>query len=121
MNGKTRNAVAVDAEDGRTAWLVPGKADSQRMTIDGGLFIARTRDGGQSWQQLREGLPQENAYDVVYRHALHIDGDVLAFGSTTGNLLLGIEATLAQRAQIDAEAGLEFTPKHFFPMCLQHP
>ncbi|HEX9785720.1 MAG TPA: hypothetical protein VGA56_23685, partial [Opitutaceae bacterium] len=34
----------------------------------------------------REGLPQENAYDVVYRHALDISGDRLAFGSTTGNL-----------------------------------
>ncbi|HTM43587.1 MAG TPA: sialidase family protein, partial [Polyangiaceae bacterium] len=27
--------VAVDEKDGRTAWLVPGKADMQRMTIDG--------------------------------------------------------------------------------------
>lgn len=78
--------VAVDAEDGRTAWLVPGKADMQRTTIDGGLFVARTQDGGASWEQLREGLPQEHAYDVVYRHALDVHADVLAFGSTTGNL-----------------------------------
>lgn len=78
--------IAVDADDGRTAWVVPGKADSERMTIGGGLFVARTRDGGQSWQQLREGLPQDNAYDVVYRHALDNSGELLAFGSTTGNL-----------------------------------
>jgi photosystem II stability/assembly factor-like uncharacterized protein len=78
--------IAVDAEHGKTAWVVPGKADSARMTIDGGLFVARSSDGGQSWQQLREGLPQENAYDVVYRHALDNHGDCLAFGSTTGNL-----------------------------------
>jgi photosystem II stability/assembly factor-like uncharacterized protein len=78
--------VAVDAKDGRTAWLVPGKSDQQRMTIDGGLFVARTKDGGNTWEHLRKGLPQENAYDVVYRHALHVDGDRLAFGSTTGNL-----------------------------------
>ena len=78
--------VAVDAEDGKTAWVVPGKADMQRMAIDGGLFVARTQDGGESWAQLREGLPQENAYDVVYRHALDNSGDRLAFGSTTGNL-----------------------------------
>lgn len=78
--------VAVDAEDGRTAWLVPGKADNQRMTIDGALFVARTEDGGQSWTDLREGLPQENAYDVVYRHALANSGELLSFGSTTGNL-----------------------------------
>ncbi len=78
--------VAVDARDGRTAWLVPGRADNERMAIGGGLFVARTKDGGGSWEQLREGLPQQNAYDVIYRHALGISGDTLAFGSTTGNL-----------------------------------
>ena len=78
--------VAVDDEDGRTAWVVPGQSDMQRMAIDGGLFVARTTDGGESWRELRAGLPQENAYDVVYRHALGNRGDVLAFGSTTGNL-----------------------------------
>ena len=78
--------VAVDETDGRCAWLVPGKADMQRMTIDGGLFVARTEDGGATWKDLREGLPQDNAYDVVYRHSLHNSGDLLAFGSTTGNL-----------------------------------
>ena len=78
--------VCADDRVGTTAWLVPGKADMQRMTIDGALFVARTEDGGRSWQQLREGLPQENAYDVVYRHALSASGKLLAFGSTTGNL-----------------------------------
>lgn len=78
--------VAADERDGKTAWVVPGKADAQRTTIDGALFVARTHDGGESWEQLREGLPQANAYDVVYRHALSNSGDRLAFGSTTGNL-----------------------------------
>jgi hypothetical protein len=78
--------VAVDPEDGKTAWLVPGKSDMQRITVDGSLFVARTQDGGETWQRLREGLPQACAYDVVYRHALANRGDVLAFGSTTGNL-----------------------------------
>lgn len=80
--------VAADEADGRTAWVVPGISDMQRMAISGGLFVARTTDGGESWQQLRDGLPQENAYDVVYRHALSKRGDCLAFGSTTGNLYL---------------------------------
>jgi hypothetical protein len=72
--------------DGRTAWVVPGVSDQARMAIGGGLFVARTRDAGESWQPLREGLPQDNAYDVVYRHALAAQGESLAFGSTTGNL-----------------------------------
>ena len=35
-----------------------------------------------------DGLPQENAYDLVFRHALAVDdtGDRLAIGSTTGGL-----------------------------------
>jgi photosystem II stability/assembly factor-like uncharacterized protein len=78
--------VCVDDRSGTTAWLVPGKADMQRTAIDGALFVARTEDGGKTWRQLREGLPQENAYDVVYRHAFGNAGDTLAFGSTTGNL-----------------------------------
>ena len=37
---------------------------------------------------LDRGLPQENAYDIVFRHALDVDrrGERLAFGSTTGGL-----------------------------------
>lgn len=78
--------IAADEQHGPTAWVVPGVSDQQRMAIGGGLFVARTEDGGETWQQLRRGLPQDNAYDVVYRHALAVAGDCVAFGSTTGNL-----------------------------------
>lgn len=78
--------VVADEEHGPTAWVVPGTSDAKRMAIGGGLFVARTEDGGKSWTQLRDGLPQDNAYDVVYRHALALRGDSLAFGSTTGNV-----------------------------------
>ena len=50
------------------------------------MLLGRTQDGGQTWEQLRAGLPQQNAYDVVLRHALGISGNRLAFESTTGNL-----------------------------------
>ena len=52
--------------------------------------VARTRDGGQTFDVLRNGLPQQDAYDLVFRHALDVDnsGDRLAFGSTTGSLWL---------------------------------
>lgn len=80
--------IAVDAQDGRTAWVVPARADSERMAIGGGLFVARTSDGGKSWQSFRKGLPQENAYDIVLRHGLDAAEDCLCFGSTTGNVYL---------------------------------
>ena len=80
--------IVADPKDGRTAWVVPAQADSERMAIDGGLFVARTTDGGQSWQALRKGLPQDHAYDIVLRHALDAAGDCLCFGSSTGNVYL---------------------------------
>lgn len=80
--------IAADANDGRTAWVIPASADSERMAIDGGLFVARTSDGGQTWQTFREGLPQDNAYDIVLRHGLDVSGNYLCFGSTTGNVYL---------------------------------
>ena len=58
------------------------------MALDGGLYVARTTDGGQSWQSFRDGLPQDNAYDIVLRHSLDVAGDCLCFGSTTGNAYL---------------------------------
>lgn len=78
--------IAVDANDGRCAWVVPARADMARMAIDGGLCVARTCDGGESWQVLRAGLPGADAYDIVLRHGLDVSGDCLCFGSTTGNV-----------------------------------
>ncbi len=81
-------AVAVHPGDPDCAWTVPGVKDECRLPVDGKLVVARTRDGGKSFDVLREGLPQQHAYDLVWRHALDIDdsGNCLAFGSTTGNL-----------------------------------
>ncbi len=52
------------------------------------VVVSRTRDGGNTFEVLRKGLPQEHAYDLTFRHALDVDetGDRLAFGSTTGSL-----------------------------------
>jgi hypothetical protein len=80
--------VAVHPRDGKTAWFVPAIKDERRIPVDGKLVVTRTRDGGKSFDVLTNGLPQDNAYDLVYRHALDIDGtgDRLAIGSTTGGL-----------------------------------
>lgn len=80
--------VAVHPNDPETAWFVPAVSDEHRLPVDGKLVVTRTRDGGASFDVLTEGLPQEHAYDLVYRHALalHDDGARLAFGTTTGSL-----------------------------------
>jgi hypothetical protein len=81
-------AVAVHPKDADTAWFVPAVKDECRVPVDAKLVVARTRDGGKSFDVLRKGLPQEHAYDLVYRHCLDVDptGNALAFGSTTGGL-----------------------------------
>jgi hypothetical protein len=79
-------AVAAHPHDSQTAWFAPAIKDEQRMPRDGALAVTRTRDGGRSWEVLRDGLPQRDAYDLIYRHGLDVDesGERLVMGSTTG-------------------------------------
>ena len=81
-------AVAVHPKDPKTAWFVPAIKDERRIPVDGQLVVTRTRDGGETFTTLRNGLPQQHAYDIAFRHAMDIDdtGSVLAFGTTTGAL-----------------------------------
>jgi hypothetical protein len=81
-------AVVTHPHDAQTAWFVPAIKDEIRVPRDGAFCVTRTRDGGKSWETLREGLPQRDAYDLIYRHGLDVDaaGRRLAMGSTTGAL-----------------------------------
>lgn len=79
-------AVAVHPRDPGTAWFVPGVADQQRIPVGAAMSVTRTRDGGKSFEVLREGLPQQHCYDLVYRHGLTVadDGRTLLMASTSG-------------------------------------
>ena len=83
-------AVVVHPVDGNTAWFVPGIKDDMRIPVDAKLVVTRTKDGGKSFSDLRNGLPQSDAYGIVYRHAMDVaaDGSHLAFGTTTGSLFV---------------------------------
>jgi photosystem II stability/assembly factor-like uncharacterized protein len=87
-------AVAVHPRDPDTAWFVPAVKDECRIPVDGRFVVARTRDGGASFEVLGRGLPQDKAYDLVYRHGLAVnrDGSRLAMASTTGGLWLSEDA-----------------------------
>ena len=78
--------IAADDNNPDLAWVVPGISDGIRVALDGALCVCRTEDGGRSWQAKRKGLPQENCFDIVYRHALAKSADTLVFGTTTGNV-----------------------------------
>ncbi len=81
-------AVVTHPTDANIAWFVPAIKDECRIPVDGKMVVMRTSNGGQTFEQLTTGLPQEHAFDLVYRHGLDIDstGDCLVMGSTTGNL-----------------------------------
>ena len=93
-------AVAVHPQDGETAWFVPGIKDEKRVPVNGALVVNRTRDGGRSFESLRAGLPQQDCYDLVYRHGLDVAGDgrTLLMGSTTGHLWASSDAGEKWRA-----------------------
>lgn len=81
-------AVAAHPADPATAWFVPALSDEVRVPVDGRVVVTRTRDGGATFEALGDGLPQDHAYHLVYRHALDVDdtGERLALGSTSGSL-----------------------------------
>lgn len=65
---------AVHPRDGDTLFLLPLNGDTAgRFVPDAKAAVWRTRDGGKSWQALRQGLPQENAYFGVLRQAMATD------------------------------------------------
>lgn len=81
-------AVAPHPADRDRAWFAPARKDEYRVPVDARLVVTETRDGGATYVPLSRGLPQHDAYDLIYRHALVVDGtgDRLAMGSTTGSL-----------------------------------
>ena len=106
-------AVAAHPTDPQTAWFVPAEKDERRIPVDAKVAVSRTRDGGQNFEVLSDGLPQTHAYDLVYRHALAVDesGDRLAFGSTTGGFWIsedGGESWAAPDCRLPPVAAVRF-------------
>lgn len=87
-------AAVAHPADADTAWFVPEIKDERRVPAEGKLVVNRTTDGGRSFKTLTRGLPQQHAYDLVYRHGLDIDagGERLAMGSTTGSVFVSEDA-----------------------------
>jgi photosystem II stability/assembly factor-like uncharacterized protein len=81
---------AVHPRDPSTLYLLPLNGDSAgRYVPDGKAAVWRTRDGGETWEDLRTGLPQGNTYFGVLRQAMATDRLEPAgvyFGTSTGSL-----------------------------------
>jgi photosystem II stability/assembly factor-like uncharacterized protein len=66
--------MAIHPRDGNTLYVVPQKSDEFRYTPEGKFRVYRSRNGGESWVALVNGLPQESAYLGVFREGLATDG-----------------------------------------------
>jgi photosystem II stability/assembly factor-like uncharacterized protein len=66
--------MAMHPRKGGTLYVVPQTSDSFRYTPDGRFRVYRSDNGGDDWQALARGLPQENAYLNVFREGLATDG-----------------------------------------------
>ncbi len=85
-------ASAFDPGSG-SAFIVPMEGDSFRFPHGGELTVARTRDGGESWQLLREGLP-DDCWANVLRGAMDVDGRDpcgVYFGTTGGSVYASVD------------------------------
>ena len=81
--------IAVHAHEPETIYVVPILSDSLHYPPDGKLRVYRSRCGGEEWEPLTRGLPQENCYVNVLRDAMAVDtvdpGGVY-FGTTGGQV-----------------------------------
>lgn len=81
---------AVHPRDPATLYLLPLNGDSAgRYVPNGSAAVWRTRDRGDSWEALRAGLPQENAFFGVLRQAMatdRLDPAGVYFGTSSGAL-----------------------------------
>jgi BNR/Asp-box repeat len=82
--------MVIHPHDPKTIYVIPlNGADKGRHMIDGHAAVWRSRDRGDSWQQLTSGLPQEHAYLGVLREAMSIDSfdrPGVYFGTSTGQV-----------------------------------
>jgi hypothetical protein len=86
--------IVVHPAEPKTIYVVPEESDEYHVSIDGELAVWRSRDAGDSWQKLTNGLP-ERAYVDVLREAMATDSFEDAgiyFGTNTGQLFYSRDA-----------------------------
>jgi photosystem II stability/assembly factor-like uncharacterized protein len=86
--------MVVHPHDADTAWVFPmdGTNVWPRTSPAGRPAAYVTRDGGQRWQRLDEGLPRDQAWWTVKRQAMTVDSTArpsLYLGTTSGELWAG--------------------------------
>ena len=81
--------IDVHAHEPETIYVVPIKSDSEHFPLEGKLRVYRSRTGGNEWEALTKGLPQQDCYVNVLRDAMAVDAldsCGIYFGTTGGQV-----------------------------------
>jgi photosystem II stability/assembly factor-like uncharacterized protein len=87
--------IDVHAHEPDTVYVVPITSDMHHFPPDGKLRVYRSRTGGNEWEPLTNGLPQQNCYVNVLRDAMSIDSldeCGVYFGTTGGQVYASADA-----------------------------
>ncbi len=87
--------IDVHAHEPDTIYVVPITSDSEHFPPEGKLRVYRSRTGGDEWQALTSGLPQEHCYVNVLRDAMTVDtldSCGVYFGTTGGQVYASADA-----------------------------
>jgi hypothetical protein len=78
--------IDVHFHEPETIYVVPITSDSLHYPPDGKLRVYRSKTGGNEWEPLTRGLPQQNCYVNVLRDAMAVDSldDCGVYFGTTG-------------------------------------
>jgi photosystem II stability/assembly factor-like uncharacterized protein len=82
-------AMEIDPHDGNTVYIIPIESDEFRCTPEAKLRVYRTKNSGESWEPLTNGLPQEDAFETILRDNMKADTNQptgLYFGTRNGRL-----------------------------------
>ncbi len=81
--------ITVHAHEPETIYVVPIKSDTEHFPPEGKLRVYRSRTGGNEWEALTNGLPQQDCYVNVLRDAMAVDSldsCGIYFGTTGGQV-----------------------------------
>jgi photosystem II stability/assembly factor-like uncharacterized protein len=87
--------IDVHAHEPETVYVVPIKSDSEHYPPEGKLRVYRSRTGGNEWEALTKGLPQQDCYVNVLREAMAVDSldkCGIYFGTTGGQVYASADA-----------------------------